>query len=251
MATPKNEFLRSRSAVKGCLNGNGILIISRAKHLLPSLKQYLEYVGYEDIHTTTEEKDSLMQVIRDLKPRLIFIESSFYGPVTPHMIGRLLRDMPHLSIAAFSIGEFPDDLAMYFIFYGVISYINCRDGLDEIYQALQQIRGGKPYCSPGVLRCIDQRKEKPNPVFEVTNRQREILVLLCNGYTTTEIGIDLQISIRTVETHKTYLYAVFQVRNERELIRVAGYLDLFDSHDLCFYGRNYVLPPLPDLSDII
>lgn len=233
------------------MTGSGLLIISRAKYLLPHFKAQLECAGYEDIHTTTEEKDSLVQVIRELRPRLIFIESCFYGAVTPYMMGRLLRDMPRLRIVAFSIGEFPDDLAMYFIFNGVESYINGRDGLAEIHLALQQIKSGKLYCSPGVLRRIDLRKEKPSPVFEVTNRQREILVLLCNGYTTAEIGSELQISIRTVETHKTHLYAVFQVRNERELIRAAGYLDLFDTHDLCFYGRNYVLPPLPDLAEVM
>jgi DNA-binding NarL/FixJ family response regulator len=224
----------------------GTLIISRAKNILPFWKYYLKIVGFQNVAMTSEEKDSLNWVINEQKPRLVFIESCFYEAATPYMTGRLLRDFPKLRIVAFSVGEFPDDLAMWFYFYGVKSYINFRDGMCEFKRGIQKILRGDEFRSKKVQRRIDLRTAIPKPAYSFTNRQMEVLLLLCNGFTTDEIGEALHISVRTVEKHKSDLYAVFHVRNERELIRIAYYMDLFKKDELCFYGGRWEAPPLPE-----
>jgi DNA-binding CsgD family transcriptional regulator len=222
------------------------LIISRAKYMLPFCESYLGGMGFLNIHITSEEKDSLVWVLNELQPQTVFIESCFYESATPYMMGRLLRDMPKLNIAAFSLGEFPDDLALWFIFHGVKSYLNFRDDPDEFYRGLREIKNGKTYCTRKVLERLDLRKELPVPVLDITVRQNELLRLLCNGFTTVEAADTLHISKRTVETHKTDMYAIFHVRNERELIRVGYFLDLITKDELCFYGGNWEVAPLPE-----
>jgi DNA-binding NarL/FixJ family response regulator len=224
----------------------GTLIISRAKNILPFWKYYLKTVGFQNVAITTEEKDSLNWVINKLKPRLVFMESCFYEAATPYMTGRLLRNFPKLRIVAFSVGDFPDDLAMWFYFHGVKNYINFRDGMSEFRRGIQKILRGEEFRSRKVQRRIDLRREIPKPAYRFTKRQMEVLLLLCNGFTTDEAGEVLYISARTVEKHKTSLYAVFHVRNERELMRVAYYMDLFKKDELCFYGGKWVIPPLPE-----
>jgi hypothetical protein len=108
-----------RQGGRNAVTTGGTLVISRAKNMLPVCKCYLKAVGFQNVVLTSEEKDSLNFVINELKPRLVFIESCFYEAVTPYMTGRLLRDFPKLRIVAFSVGEFPNDLAMWFYFYGV------------------------------------------------------------------------------------------------------------------------------------
>jgi DNA-binding NarL/FixJ family response regulator len=224
----------------------GTLVISRAKNMLPVCKYYLKAVGFQNIVLTSEEKDSLNFVINEQKPRLVFIESCFYEAVTPYMTGRLLRDFPKLRIVAFSVGEFPDDLAMWFYFHGVKNYINFRDGMCEFKRGIRKILRGEEFRSKKVQRRIDLRDKTPKVVYSFTKRQLEVLTLVCNGFTTDETGEMMHISRRTVETDKTDLYAVFHVRNERELIRVAYYMDLFKKDELCFYGGEWVGPLLPE-----
>jgi hypothetical protein len=55
----------------------------------------------------------------------------------------------------------------------------------------------------------------------------------------------LHISDRTVETHKSDMYKALNVRNERELLRVALYLGLIKDGTPCFWGRKWAAPPLP------
>jgi DNA-binding CsgD family transcriptional regulator len=78
--------------------------------------------------------------------------------------------------------------------------------------------------------------------LEVTPDQEEIAVLVSNGYTAQEIADTLQISRRTVETQKKHLNEKLHTRNERELIRVAGYLGMVDKDALNFYSGTYKLP---------
>jgi hypothetical protein len=68
---------------------------------------------------------------------------------------------------------------------------------------------------------------------------------LANGFRGNEIADVLHISARTVDTHKTDIFAALNVRNENEIIRVAIYLGIIDPQELNFFGRDYVLGPKP------
>ncbi|GHU18075.1 hypothetical protein FACS1894163_09700 [Spirochaetia bacterium] len=221
----------------------GALIVSGAAELLPLFRLYLRRLGFRDIRITSCEKDALTLLINELKPRRIFVESCFYESATPYMMGHLLRDLPYLDITVFSLGEFPDDLAMWFYFHGVKSYVNLRDGYCEFKRGLKQIQKGEVYWTKKVQERIDLRNEKPDAPLDISRRQIEVLRMLCNGFKVIEIGNNLHISKRTVENHKQDMYELFHVRNESELIRIAYYLDLFDKEDLCFYGGEWAVGP--------
>jgi DNA-binding NarL/FixJ family response regulator len=223
----------------------GVLVVSRAKNLLPSFKSYLAGVGFTDIAVSSCEKDALNYLLAEIKPKLVFIESCFYECATPYMLGRLLRDFPKLKVVAFSVGEFPDDLAMWFFFHGVMSYVNMRDGFGELRCSLQTILAGGASWTQKVQDRIDLRREMPDPALDISNRQREVMFFMGNGFTSAETGDKMAICVRTVEAHKKALYELFHVRNENELIRVAYCLDLLEKEDLCFYGGNWVVSPLP------
>jgi hypothetical protein len=121
---------------------DGTLIISMAIFLFPFFKQYLEGFGFRGVETAEVEKDGLVFKINETRPRLMFIESGFYGQSTPFMAGNLAKKFPKLRIAAFNLGEFPNDLAMRFIFRGVKSYLNFRDGIEEFNKGLRIIQRG-------------------------------------------------------------------------------------------------------------
>jgi DNA-binding NarL/FixJ family response regulator len=224
----------------------GTLIVSNAKDLLPFYKRFLEKWGFKNVSFTSQGKDGLNFLINELKPRLMLIESGFYGSATPYMMGLLLRSFPKLNIAAVSTGEFPDDLAMWFIFHGVKSYLNLWEGTCSFRHGLMKIRKGETYISHKVRERIELRNEIPTPALDITERQKEVMLLLCNGYTTKEIEDTLHICQRTVESHKHDLYLIYHLRNDRELLRVAYCLDFISKDDFCFYGRNWEVAPLPE-----
>jgi len=65
------------------------------------------------------------------------------------------------------------------------------------------------------------KKKRPDPVKSITKREREILGLLTEGLTSTEIAEKLYISPRTVEKHRTNLLKKLDLRNTAALVRFA------------------------------
>jgi DNA-binding NarL/FixJ family response regulator len=223
------------------------LILSREKQLYPYFRKRLGELGFTNFDITGEERDSLNSVINEKKPRLVLAGSGFYECSTPFMMRQLLKLFPKLNIAAVSVfHKIPDDLAMWFIYNGVTSYINFFDGPDEFYGGLNKVREGKEYISPGVIERMNMRQENGEPAGNITGRQMEIIRLLCNGFTGHEICNVLAISEATLYVQKSKVYTNLNVRNENELIRVALRFGWIKLDELRFYGGEYTLNPLPE-----
>ncbi|MDR9415881.1 MAG: response regulator transcription factor [Gracilimonas sp.] len=68
---------------------------------------------------------------------------------------------------------------------------------------------------------LARKKKHPDPIKSITKREREILALLTEGLTSTEIAGKLYISPRTVEKHRTNLLKKLDLRNTAALVRFA------------------------------
>ena len=220
-------------------------MVSRAVNLYGHIKGRLETLGFDNVTVTGADKDGLSMLIREVKPRLVLMGCKFYQCCTPFMMADLHKQFPKLNIAALSVTDFPDDLAMYFIVNGVKSYVSFLDGDKQFYQGMAKIRDGREFVSEAVQRRLDMRSYYPEPSGSLTNRQVEITRLIANGFTGLEISKVLGISERSVDTRKNEIYKALNVRNENEVIRVAIYLGIIDPYELNFFGMNYVLKPLP------
>jgi DNA-binding NarL/FixJ family response regulator len=221
-------------------------MVSRAEKLFPHIKKRLEALGFPNVEVTGEEKDSLNRVINEKKPRLILMGSGFYKAGTPYMTGRLLKDFPKLNIAALNISDFPDDLATWFIWRGVKSYVNLLEGYEEFHQGLQRVRQGQPYIAPDVKRLMDNFPEWPKTPNDVTKRQMEVLIMICNGFIPNSIAGTLHVSRATVNWHLRELYNTFHVDSREELIKIAFSLKLVTDRDLIFHDREKISEPLPE-----
>ena len=222
----------------------GILLVSRWVKLFAYYKKMLELLGFRNVIVTSEEKDSLNMLINELKPRLVLVGSCFYKAATPYMLGQLRRSFPRLAIAVINIHEFPDDMAPWFIWFGVTSYVNNKEGVEEFHRGMEEVRQGRSYIAPNVKQ-IFENTEWPDIKNKADKRQLDVLMFICNGIQPLEIGNRLQISKRTVDWHIEELKKVFGVQNREELISIAFYLDIVTKDDLCFFDRKIKARPLP------
>ena len=221
----------------------GTLVVSRAVNLHAFFSKTLEVLGFNDVTATDVEKNSLIILIHDLKPDIVIIESTFCKCSTPYMTAGLHRQFPKLNIAVVSISDYPDDLAVRFIINGARSYVSFREGDKQLYKGLDEIRQGREFVSPGVQKRIDMMDEYPEPTRELTERQAEIIRLVANGFTGKEIAETLGISERSVDSRKSEIYTVLNVRNENEAIRAAICLEIIKPEELQFFSGDYELKP--------
>ena len=94
---------------------------------------------------------------------------------------------------------------------------------DELVNAIHQVMRGRIYLSPAVTRDVITRIASPGGPAEpkLTPRQLDVLRLMLQGQRMKEIALALDLSPRTVESHKYEMMQVLGVRTTAELVRYA------------------------------
>lgn len=102
---------------------------------------------------------------------------------------------------------------------GVKGFLLKKANKFELEQAIRTVFAGGTYFSQEILQKLAFRYKGKNPGEEdLTTRELEIMVLICQGFTSQEISERLHISCKTVETHRSSLFLKAGVRNVAGLI---------------------------------
>jgi DNA-binding NarL/FixJ family response regulator len=113
---------------------------------------------------------------------------------------------------------------------GALGYVLKDTGMDELVDAIHKVARGESYFSQGAAAAMMQDfikqkglkvKTKGGFTEELTRREREVLVLIANEYTNSEIADTLFLSPRTVDTHRRNLILKLKVKNTAGLVRFA------------------------------
>jgi len=111
---------------------------------------------------------------------------------------------------------------------GARGFVSKTAAFSELASAIQAIYQGGSFLSPvAAAAVVEECQQKVSAEGEtdsyqnLTDREREMLKLVAEGYTAREIADMLVISLRTVETHKTNLMKKLNIRNKADLIRFA------------------------------
>ena len=112
---------------------------------------------------------------------------------------------------------------------GASGYVVKNSDLEELMLAIQSVHRGNTYFSAAVSEEIAvnevllQAKQPDGKTGYdlLTNREREVLQLIAEGYSNQRIADELVISVKTVEAHKAHIMSKLHARNRTDLIRYA------------------------------
>jgi DNA-binding NarL/FixJ family response regulator len=109
---------------------------------------------------------------------------------------------------------------------GVSAYLLKESDTEELRRALHAVAGGHNYLSPAVATHLvsgyrRQTSTEAGRDAVMTARQREILTLIAEGHNTKAIARRLEISVKTVETHRTQLMNRLGIHDIAGLVRYA------------------------------
>jgi DNA-binding NarL/FixJ family response regulator len=109
---------------------------------------------------------------------------------------------------------------------GVAGYLLKGAAVAELPMAVKAVMAGETYLTPRVSRHVvhgflhDEVSDR-EPLEELTQRQREILQLIAEGRSTKEIAGILDVSVKTIETHRARLMERLDIHDVPGLVRFA------------------------------
>jgi len=101
----------------------------------------------------------------------------------------------------------------------ISGYILKNTGRDELYKAIEKVKGGGRYYSEAVTDLMYDSLKNPQPVKKkleeniLTKRELEVIKLIANGYSAPEIARELNLSQYTIETHRRNMLNKLNLKN--------------------------------------
>jgi DNA-binding NarL/FixJ family response regulator len=132
---------------------------------------------------------------------------------------------PEVRVIVITVHE-EEEYAFHALRSGAAGYLPKTAASAELRLAINHVMGGKKYLSPNIVQraATDlswHRGEGQKTVADLTPRQREVLILIAEGHTTKEIGRMLNISVKTVESHRGQLMDRLNIHDIAGLVRYA------------------------------
>lgn len=188
----------------------------------------------EDVEVIAEANDGreALSMIASHQPDIVLMDIAMSGMNGLEATMRVTRDFPEIRVIILSMHT-NEEYVLQALRSGAVGYLLKDAGISELEMAIAAVSQGETYLSPpvskhvisGYVRRVGadvQEKLDSQPTLErLTMRQREILQLIAEGYTTQEIANLLNISVKTVETHRMQLMDRLDIHDIAGLVRFA------------------------------
>lgn len=183
----------------------------------------------EGIQVVAEAGDGhqALQLIEIHRPDVVLLDIAMPGLNGLEAASRINKKHPDLRVIILSMHA-NEEYVLQALRSGAKGYLLKDAGTAELELAIKAVTRGDTYLSPAVSRhVVDDYVRRVegdrdmSPLEKLTPRQREILQMIAEGKTTKEIARQLDLSIKTVETHRTQLMERLDLHDVAGLVRFA------------------------------
>ena len=196
-----------------------IALIDDHKIVRKGLAALLNEGDIVEILFEADSGEELLQKLPFQQPQVLLLDYSMPGMDGAETLKRVRKDWPEIKVLMLSMHS-DDTLILHLMELGANGYLLKETDPDEIETAIQSAHETGFYFNDNVSRIMLQKVVKGDnfkPKFknhdQLSEREIEVLKLIAQEYTTTEIGEKLFISPRTVEGHRKKIQEKMGVRN--------------------------------------
>ena len=166
-----------------------------------------------------------IELAREHQPDILLLDVSMPEPGGIEVTRQVKQECPATRVLILTVHE-DESLLQEAIRAGAAGYIIKRAVEAELITAVHAIWRGDMYVHPAMTRALLKGIQPPVPTAEklvepLTPRELEILQHIAQGYTNQQTADLLQISVRTVESHRANLTGKLGLKSRVELVRYA------------------------------
>lgn len=180
-----------------------------------------------DIEVSGEAADGreVLDQVSSRQPDVLILDISMPRLGGLETLERLRADHPSVKVVLLSVHSDPPFIQSA-VALGADAYVLKNAPATEVVAAVRAVLNGGSYFSPAIAREILSQLRKPrrkggSSASLLSGRERQVLNLIADGYSAKEIAVELKISTKTVEAHRTSLMRKLGARKATELVRYA------------------------------
>jgi two-component system invasion response regulator UvrY len=200
-----------------------ILIVDDHDLVRHGLKRIFEEIQGMKIVAEQDNGIDALHWIRNNDCDVVLLDISMPGPNGIEILKQFREERPKLPILILS--NFTEDqYAVRLIKSGAAGYLTKGSPSAEIVGAVRDVASGKKHFSPVVLELLANELSIPEgklPHETLSNREFEIFRLFASAKTVTEIAATLNLSGKTVSTHRARILEKMKLRNNAEMMQYA------------------------------
>jgi two-component system response regulator NreC len=167
--------------------------------------------------------DDAVRLIKAHRPAVAVLDLNMPGTLASSLdaLPALAAEAPGTRIVVLTMQEDPQ-YARRALAAGANAYV-LKEGADtELVEAVRRAAAGEVYLNPQLgARIAAAPPEPAGPPDDLTEREAQILRMIALGHTNTEIGQQLFLSVRTVESHRAHVQQKLGRTSRAELVRYA------------------------------
>ncbi len=206
------------------MTGVRVVLVEDHSLVRAGLRTLLERVrGVEVVGEAADGREAL-ELIGATRPDLVLMDIAMPVMNGLEATRRVVKDHPTVKVIILSM-HVNEEYVMRALDVGASGYLIKDAGTEELDLAINSVVRGETYLSPPVSRHVvagyRRRTGGLGALDQLSPRQREILQLISEGRTTQEIARLLEISAKTVETHRAQLMDRLNIRDVPGLVRFA------------------------------
>lgn len=168
-----------------------------------------------------ETAEEALDIVRKMEPDLAIVDLSLKGVSGIDVIRLIKTIQPELSVLVVSMHD-ESIYAERALRAGAMGYIMKQEATEKVISAIRRILSGEMYLSVAAGKILGPKViARITPEEILTRRELEIFRMIGRGRNTREIARQLEVSIKTVESHRAHIKEKLQLNSAFELLHYA------------------------------
>jgi DNA-binding NarL/FixJ family response regulator len=177
-----------------------------------------------EFHVVGEAADaaSALELVESKRPQVVVVDVTLPSSNGIDFTREIVKRSPESRVLVLTMHSRPELAAEAFA-AGARGFALKSEEPNQIVEAVRAVAAGETYLSPAIPRAaLDGPSSGLDPLVGLSPREREIFDLVVRGYSNDNVARELQISIKTVQTHRAKINHKLGVHSTGELVRFAA-----------------------------
>ena len=200
-----------------------LLLVDDHDLVRTGIRRILDDVEGFNVIGEAQTGEEAIKICRKSPPDIVLMDMSMPGIGGLEATKQVLRICPDIKVIALSVHKenpFPAKVMQ----MGAFGYLTKEADPQEMIRAIQKVSVGQKYIAPEIaqqiaLAQLDSKED--DPLKQLSERELQIMLMLTKGVKVPDIASQLNISTKTVNTHRYRMFEKLNVESDVELTHLA------------------------------